>query len=438
MVLHWAAVNGCPRGFLKNKTMPTGLGVQDFSGKIKKAGHGIPHSVFGMKLDKYHALTRNHLMMIRYFPRVVTIVFAMISCQWSVGSVYSQTPIMIENFSSIKLCKLTNENGMEVHVTNYGATITSIVVPDRNGVMADVALGYNSVEGYINAIDRPYFGSIVGRYGNRIAGGKFSIGGQEYKLNTNNGPNHLHGGMMGFDKVVWNANPTGDADWTGVTLTYRAQDGEEGYPGNLDVTVTYRLTKNNEIVVEYLATTDKPTHVNLTQHTYFNLKGEGEGDILGHELEIRADRYTPVDETLIPTGELASVEGTPFDFRKSKPIGGDIAKDHQQLKFGLGFDHNWVLRDEDQELKTAAVLYEPTSGRTLTVLTKEPGLQFYSGNFLDGRLVGKSRKPYVHRGGLCLETQHYPDSPNQPNFPSTLLNPGEKYQTKTVFRFSVR
>lgn len=342
---------------------------------------------------------------------------------------------MTENFSSIKLYKLTNKNGMQVHITNYGATITSILVPDRKGIMADVALGYNDVEGYINAIDRPYFGSIVGRFGNRIAGGKFSIDGQEYKLHTNNGPNHLHGGMMGLDKVVWNAKPLDEPAGKGLELTYRAKDGEEGYPGNLDISVTYRLTNNNEITIDYLATTDKPTHVNLTQHTYFNLKGEGEGDILDHELQINADQFTPVDETMIPTGELANVEGTPFDFRKSKAIGRDIASDHPQLKFGLGFDHNWVIKDDGQPLKTAAVLHEPGSGRTLTVLTQEPGLQFYCGNFLDGRLVGKSGKPYIHRSGLCLETQHFPDSPNQSKFPSTLLRPDQKYQTRTIYRF---
>lgn len=370
---------------------------------------------------------------------IPAVLLMLVVCCFS-NPTFGQKPIMIENFSSIKLYRLTNARGMQVHVTNYGATITSILVPDRKGALADVALGYGNVEGYINAIDRPYFGSIVGRYGNRIAKGTFSIDGQEYKLKTNNGPNHLHGGMMGFDKVVWNARPTGDRDWTGVELTYRAKDGEEGYPGNLDVTVTYMLTNNNEIIVDYLAKTDKPTHLNLTQHTYFNLKGEGEGDILGHELKINADRFTPVDETAIPTGELASVEGTPFDFRTSKPIGRDIAQDHQQIKFGLGFDHNWVLNDaaDASGMRLAAELYEPNSGRVMTVSTQEPGMQFYTGNFLDGRLSGKGGKPYQHRGGLCLETQHFPDSPNHPSFPSTLLRPEGKYQTKTIFAFSVR
>ena len=369
-------------------------------------------------------------------PAVTLILVMLCLCKPTQG----QRPILIDNFSSIKLYRLTNAGGMQVHVTNYGATITAILVPDRNGVLGDVALGYSNVEGYINAIDRPYFGSIVGRYGNRIAKGLFTIDGQEYKLKTNNGPNHLHGGMMGFDKVVWEAKPTSDANWTGVELNYRAKDGEEGYPGNLNVTVVYKLTDNNEIMVDYLATTDKPTHLNLTQHTYFNLKGEGQGDILGHVLKINADRFTPVDETAIPTGELAKVEQTPFDFRTRKPIGRDIALDHQQLKFGLGFDHNWVLNapPDSSEMKLAAELYEPTSGRMMIITTQEPGLQFYTGNYLDGRLSGKSGKPYQYRGGLCLETQHFPDSPNQPGFPSTLLRPEGKYQSKTIFAFSVR
>lgn len=375
------------------------------------------------------------------YPTRILATFLML-CGFSfLNSTSGQTPIMIDNFSSIKLYKLTNARGMQVHVTNYGATITSILVPDRQGTLGDVALGYGNVEGYINAIDRPYFGSIVGRYGNRIAKGSFTIDGQQYALKTNNGPNHLHGGMMGFDKIVWDAKPTGDQDWTGVELKYLAKDGEEGYPGNLNVTVTYKLTNDNEIIVEYLATTDKATHLNLTQHTYFNLKGEGESDILGHELKLNADRYTPTDETAIPKGELVSVEGTPFDFRTSKPIGRDIGLEHEQLKFGLGYDHNWVLNEEADAatgLRFAAELYEPISGRVMTITTQEPGIQFYCGNYLDGRLTGKSGKVYQHRGGLCLETQHFPDSPNQPSFPSTLLRPDQKYQTKTIFKFSVR
>jgi aldose 1-epimerase len=349
----------------------------------------------------------------------------------------SQAEVTVSDFDEIQLFTLKNSKGMEVKVTNFGAIITSIKVPDRNGQFADVTLGYDDVAEYINAVDKPYFGAVVGRYGNRIAKGKFTIDGKEYSLPINNDPNSLHGGIIGFDKVVWDAETVGD---NGVKLTYLAKDMEQGYPGNLTATVTYTLTDDNEIVVDYHATTDKATPVNLTQHAYFNLKGEGEGAILDHELVINADRYTPVDETLIPTGELAPVAGTPFDFRQAKTIGRDIEQAHEQLKFGGGYDHNWVLNREkgDGELELAATLYEPKSGRMLEVLTTEPGVQFYCGNFLTGVLKGKSGKPYVHRGGLCLETQHYPDSPNQPNFPDTILKPGETYESKTVFKFSVK
>lgn len=343
---------------------------------------------------------------------------------------------MIQDFDSIKLYTLKNKSGMTVKVTNYGATVTSIIVPDRNGNMADVALGYKSVEGYMNAVDKPYFGAIVGRYGNRIAKGKFSIDGKDYQLATNNGPNHLHGGVIGFDKVVWDAEL--DSKANSLVLSYRAKDMEEGYPGNLDIQVTYTLTETNELKVAYLATTDKATHVNLTQHTYFNFKGEGNGDILGHQLKINADRYTPVNKSLIPTGKIASVEKTPFDFRKAKEIGKDINVEDQQLTFGAGFDHNWVLNRKDNNLSLAAQVLEPESGRTLEVHTTEPGIQFYCGNFLDGRLKGKSGNPYIHRGGFCLETQHFPDSPNQQNFPSTLLKPGQKYESKTIFKFGIQ
>lgn len=347
----------------------------------------------------------------------------------------SPAEVTVSDFDNIQLFTLTNSQGMEVKVTNYGAIITSIKVPDREGSLADVTLGYDDVADYINAVDKPYFGAVVGRYGNRIANGKFTIDGQEYTLATNNGPNSLHGGIIGFDKVVWDAEPTGD---NGVKLTYLAKDNEEGYPGNLTATVTYTLTEDNEIVVDYHATTDKATPVNLTQHAYFNLKGEGEGTILDHELMINADHYTPVDETLIPTGEIAPVAGTPFDFTEAKPIGRDIEQEHEQLKFGGGYDHNWVLNrpEGDDGLQLAATVYEPSSGRVLEVRTTEPGVQFYCGNFLTGVLKGKSGKPYVHRGGFCLETQHYPDSPNQPNFPNTILQPGETYESKTVFKFS--
>ncbi|MEM1228497.1 MAG: aldose epimerase family protein [Planctomycetota bacterium] len=346
---------------------------------------------------------------------------------------------VIEDFDSVSLYTLENANGVQIKVTQYGGIVTSIRIPDRNGVMADVALGYDSLEQYINAPDKPYFGAIVGRYGNRIAKGEFTIDGEKYPLATNNGPNHLHGGNLGFDKVIWDIEPKQMEGRPGLELSYTARDGEEGYPGNLSVTVTYQLTDDNEWVIQYSATTDAPTPVNLTQHTYFNLAGEGSKTVLDHELMIAADHFTPVDETLIPTGVLQPVESTPFDFRVAKTIGRDIEIENQQLAFGLGYDHNFVLSGSPgrEGLTLAARVTEPTSGRTLEVHTTEPGIQFYCGNFLDGRLVGKSGRPYQHRSGFCLETQHFPDSPNQDAFPTTILRPGERYESTTVYRFGV-
>jgi aldose 1-epimerase len=343
-------------------------------------------------------------------------------------------------FSHIELYHLQNSNGMSVSVTNYGAIITSIKVPDRKGEMADVALGYDSLEKYVNAVDKPYFGAVVGRYGNRIAAGKFTLDGQTYQLAKNdNNVNHLHGGKYGFDKVIWNAEPFTEKGATGLRLTYHSKDGEEGYPGNVDLSVTYTLKDNNDLVVDYKATSDKATPINLTQHTYFNLKGEGKGDILDHVVQLNAPEFTPIDPTAIPSGEIRSVKGTPFDFTTAKKIGQDINSDDEQLKNGLGYDHNFVL-DASQKvdgLTKAAFVSEPTSGRTLEVLTTEPGVQFYSGNYLDGRLVGKSGQPYIHRGGFALETQHFPDSPNHSNFPNTILRPGETLTSQTIFRFGV-
>ncbi len=365
--------------------------------------------------------------------RSVVFVLVLISLALTKTNVWA---VDVTSSDEIRFYTLTNANGMKVRVTNFGAIITSIVVPDRNGKLADVALGYKQVSDYTNAVDKPYFGAIVGRYGNRIADGKFTLNDETYTLATNNSPNHLHGGVVGFDKVIWDAQAN-DKD-NSVTLSYLAKDKEEGYPGNLKCSVTYRLTDDNAIAIDYLATTDKATPINLTQHTYFNLKGEGEGNILGHELMINAKRFTPVDETSIPTGKTPSVKGTPFDFTNAKPIGRDIGADHQQLKNGLGYDHNWILDKAGKtgEMTLAARVLEPTTGRVLEVTTTEPGIQFYCGNFLDGRLTGKSGKSYVHRGGFCLETQHYPDSPNQPGFPSTILEPGNEYRTQTVFKFS--
>jgi aldose 1-epimerase len=361
-------------------------------------------------------------------------LFAVLFTVLAMSSVSAQT----EDFDSINLYTLKNDGGMIVKVTNYGAIITSIIVPDRSGKPADIALGYNRVEDYINAVDKPYFGAIVGRYGNRIAKGTFTLDGETYSLLKNNGENHLHGGAIGFDKVVWDAEY--DQPKNSIKLSYLAKDKEEGYPGNLSLSVTYTLKSDNSLVVDYHATTDKATPINVTQHTYFNLKGEGEGTILDHELMLNASKFTPVDQGLIPTGEMPAVAGTPFDFTTSKAIGRDIHDENQQLTYGGGFDHNWVLDKEGQEgkLTLAASVYEPTSGRVMEVHTTEPGIQFYCGNFLDGRLKGKAGKPYVHRGGFCLETQHYPDSPNQSKFPSTVLKPGEIHQSQTIFKFKVK
>ena len=350
----------------------------------------------------------------------------------------STTSAQVRDFDSIKLYTLENESGMTVRVTNYGAIITSIIVPDRNGKRADVALGYDRVEDYINAVDKPYFGAVVGRYGNRIAKGEFTLDGETYSLLQNNGENHLHGGAIGFDKVVWAVDEY--VEGKSLTLSYLAKDKEEGYPGNLELTIIYTLADDNSLVVDYHATTDKATPINVTQHTYFNLKGEGQGTILDHKLMLNAKTFTPVDESLIPTGEMPAVAGTPFDFTTAKAIGRDIDQQNEQLVFGLGYDHNWILNKDGKEgeLSLAAQVHEPSSGRVMEIYTTEPGIQFYCGNFLDGRLKGKSGKPYVHRGGFCLETQHFPDSPNQPNFPSTILKPGETYESKTVFKFSAK
>jgi aldose 1-epimerase len=315
----------------------------------------------------------------------------------------------------------------------YGGIIVSLSVPDRHGRSADVVLGHDSLEEYLS--DSSYFGAIIGRFANRIAGARFTVDGKSYRLAANDGPNHLHGGRTGFDRVVWRAAPFRTGHAAGVALSYTSPNGEEGYPGNLDARVRYALTDRNELVVDFLATTDQATPVNLTQHTCFNLNGAG--DVLGHLLWINADLMTPIDENLIPTGAVAPVAGGPFDFRTPTAIGARIGTDDEQLRRGRGYDHNFALKREHPGLVRAAQVVEPISGRTLDVYTTEPGLQFYSGNFIDGRVIGKAGRVYGPRGGLCLETQHFPDSPNQPGFPSTILRPGARYRSRTVFTFGV-
>jgi aldose 1-epimerase len=344
---------------------------------------------------------------------------------------------------AVEIFTLTNGQGLAVRAATYGGTIVSLSVPDRDGHVADVVLGHDSLEEYIAGAN--YFGAIIGRFANRIANARFTVDGKTYQLAANNGPNHLHGGRTGFDRVVWRAARFCTDRAAGVALSYTSPDGEEGYPGNLEVGVTYTLTDRNELVVDYLATADQATPVNLTQHTCFNLSGEGTGDILSHLLWINADLMTPVDENLIPTGRLAPVGGGPFDFRTRTAVGARIAADDEQLHRGRGYDHNFVLkREQEAGLVHAAQVVEPTSGRTLDVYTTEPGLHFYSGNSIgsgssiDGRVTGKASREYGPRAGLCLETQHYPDSPNQPEFPSTILRPGAQYTSRTVFAFGVR
>ncbi len=333
---------------------------------------------------------------------------------------------------------LTNASGLQVSILTYGATVQSIIVPDRDGNLANVALGFDNLEEY--ATISPYFGAVVGRYANRIAEGTFTLDGETYELAINNDPNTLHGGDLGFDNVVWTAEAVESADGPAVTMSYTSPDGEEGYPGTLDTSVTYTLTNNDELRLDYAATTDAPTVINLSNHTYFNLAGEGSGSIYDHELQLNAGTYTPVDETLIPTGEIAPVAGTAFDFTTTKPIGQDIrdAAD-PQIAIGLGYDHNFVLDREasdDTTMIQAAQVTDPASGRVMTVSTTEPGIQFYSGNFLNGAFGGPSGRAYRQGDAFCLETQHFPDSPNEPDFPSTELRPGEQFASTTVYAFS--
>ncbi len=363
------------------------------------------------------------------------------------SAVFAETcTVMVKRYGelpggeAVQIYRLKNANGMIAEITNYGGIVTRLTAPDRKGRQEDVVLGYNRLEDYLKTT--PYFGAIVGVYGNRIADGKFELEGKSYQLTNNSEaggvPVHLHGGTKGLDKVLWSGRPSVGQNSANLILNYIHPDGAEGYPGNIRIRVVYRLTNDNELEVSYRATTDKATIINLSHHSYFNLHGEGKGTPLDHQLMINADHITPITAKMIPTGKLMPVKGTPFDFTSPAAPGDLIYQDHPQLELGGGFDHNWVLRREGEGLELAATVYEPESGRFMEVLTEEPGIQFYSGNFLDGSIVGKSGVRYEYRSGFCLEAQHYPDSPNHAHFPSTTLKPGEIYSTKTVYRFSVR
>jgi aldose 1-epimerase len=345
----------------------------------------------------------------------------------------SSVPFGTADGKPVTLYTLKNAQGSEAKIMNYGGIVQSLKVADKNGKFDDIVLGYDDVDGYIKVT--PYFGCLVGRYGNRIGGAKFNLDGKTYTLATNNGPNSLHGGVKGFDKVVWNVvKATGNS----LELQYLSKDGEEGFPGNLDVTAIYTLTDDNELKLTFVATTDKPTVVNLTHHSYFNLRGQGNGDILGHEVYINSDKTTPVDSTLITTGQFADVTGTPFDFRKPTAIGARIDNPDTQLQYGPGYDHNWVINNPYGQLGLQARVHEPTTGRIMEVWSDEPGLQFYAGNFLDGTITGKGGKVYQKRTGFCMEPQHYPDSPNKPQFPSVVLRPGQKYENTIIYKFSAK
>jgi len=374
----------------------------------------------------------------------VTAILLMTTSSWGVDTPASSKATIekrafgtVEGGQPINLYVLRNQAGMEVSITNYGGAVVSLKVPDRTGKLADVVLGYDNLEGYV--ADKSYFGAIIGRYANRIAHARFVLHGASYTLAKNDGENELHGGTKGFNKRVWTAKEISGHDGEALELTYYSKDTEEGYPGNLTAKVTYTLTPKNELKIEYQATTDKETVVNLTNHSYFNLSGQGNGDILNHRLTIHAQEFSPVDSTLIPGREPRGVQGTPFDFSQSEVIGARINEDDPQLKFGRGYDHNWILNPKGEHpLSLAAELYEPASGRVMEVWTTEPGLQFYSGNFLNGTVHGKEDKTYGYRSGLCLETQHFPDSPNHPAFPSTILKPGERFHSTTVYKFLAR
>ena len=373
----------------------------------------------------------------------IVVLLALAACSAARGAppkVASQPFGQLEDGRQVTLYTLQAPSGLRAEILDLGGVVMRLLVPDRDGKLSDVVLGFNRAAPY--GKPSPFFGALIGRFANRIADGKFTLDGKTYTLPTNNSPGGkpctLHGGNLGFDKVFWQAQPSQRDGFPALKLRYVSRDGDEGFPGTLTVEVTYSLTKDNALRVDYQATTDKPTPVNLTNHAYFNLRGEGDGTVLDHELTIHASRYTPVDAGLIPTGDLAPVAGTPFDFTSAHAIGERIGAKHPQLEFGLGYDHNFVLDRTDDALMTAATVYEPTTGRVLDVLTTEPGLQVYSGNFLDGGIRGKSGRPYLYRGAIVLETQHFPDSVHHPEFPNTILRPGETYWSTTVYRFSTR
>ena len=368
---------------------------------------------------------------------VLFAVFAFVSCTQknSKPAIKTATFHKLVDGKQVDLFTLKNKNGLEMAITNYGGRIVSLMVPDKSGKMEDVVLGYDSIEGYLNAAEQ-YFGASIGRYGNRIAKGTFTLDNVKYNLAVNNTPNSLHGGVKGFSAKVWNAVLKGPNE---LELTLVSPDMEEGYPGELKVKVNYKLTDANEIAITYRAETNKPTVLNLTNHSYFNLHGAGNGDILDHEVFLNADKYTPVDSALIPTGKIESVIGTPFDFTTPATVGARINEKNEQLTFGLGYDHNFVLNKTDAKVVSlAASVYDPQSGRFMEVFTNEPGIQFYCGNFLKGKEIGKKNKPYNFRSALCLETQHFPNSPNQPDFPSVVLRPGEVYNSVCTYKFSVK
>ena len=394
------------------------------------ANMSYPHMTEGDSMK--HPLALAVVLLASLFPRT-----SLASSPNGKQGVKKQSFGTLPDGTPVDIYTMTNAHGMEIRATNYGGIVVSLRVPDKKGNLDDIALGFDDLKGYL--ANTPYFGAIIGRYGNRIANGKFTLDGKEYSLARNNGPNSIHGGLKGFNKVMWQAEPFESSAGAGIILTYTSKDGEEGYPGNLKTKVIYTLTDKDEWIIDYEAVSDKATPVNLTEHTYFNLAGEGKGDILAHTLQLSASRFTPVDQNLIPTGELRAVKDTPLDFTEPTAIGARIDSDYDQLRLGHGYDHNFVIDDAAKSIDPilAARVKEPTTGRVLEVYTTEPGLQFYTGNFLDGTISGKKGHLYKQRYGFCLETQHFPDSPNHPDFPTTILKPGQTYHSRTVYKMSV-